>query len=555
MTGIAHIRRSWLAAALLVALAAAYACGGGLQASFPGLAQAQTTSANITAFRAANPGLEYVVLADITAGGTDDLYTRGRFGTSGTATTDSDLDLDTGDSIILLRTQTKDGREGGGLQLNHGGDLDFSDFVGTNGTGNDLTVYLMLVSNPNTTYPNTTYSFPVAGNVGRAGGGYVNLDVPLGQTPNVQVAWGIISTDTRFVFALARAASANNAPEFDSATATRTIGEDAADGANVGDLVAATDTDTDDALSYSISGDANFSIVSSSGQIQVAANASLNFEATPSHTVTVTASDGDDTDTIDVTNVDEAGSVALSSSQPTENAALRASLTDPDGSITGTSWQWASSSSAAGPFTNIDGSTSASYTPVAGDRGMYLRATASYTDGHGSGKMAEAVSGNAVAEVNDPPEFTGTATTRSVDENQNSGTNVGTPVTASDPGDTLTYSITGSNPGGFTIGSGSGQIQTGQRLDHEGTSGYTITVQAEDTAGQTDTTLVTISIGNVDEPGTVTLSSSQPLEGLVLTAALSDPDGSVSGLTWQWVRSGTVISGAATSPTTYTSWR
>ena len=28
------------------------------------------------------------------------------------------------------------------------------------------------------------------------------------------------------------------------------------------------------------------------------------------------------------------------------------------------------------------------YTPVEADEGYYLRATASYTDGHGSGKMA-----------------------------------------------------------------------------------------------------------------------------------------------------------------------
>ena len=37
-----------------------------------------------------------------------------------------------------------------------------------------------------------------------------------------------------------------------------------------------------------------------------------------------------------------------------------------------------------------------SYTPVDADEDMYLRATASYTDGHGSGKRAETVSANAV---------------------------------------------------------------------------------------------------------------------------------------------------------------
>ena len=38
-----------------------------------------------------------------------------------------------------------------------------------------------------------------------------------------------------------------------------------------------------------------------------------------------------------------------------------------------------------GTFTNISGATLATYTPVAADAGMYLRATATYTDGYASG--------------------------------------------------------------------------------------------------------------------------------------------------------------------------
>ena len=499
-------------------------------------AQAQTPSANITAFRNANPGLQYVVLADITAGGTNDLYTRGRFGSSGTATTDSDLDLDTEDPVILIRTQTREGQDGGAIQLNHGGDLTFTDFVGTGGVGSDLTVYLMLSSDTS-----TTYSFLLAGNVNRVGGRYVNLLVPLDETPDVQAAWGGITTGTRFVFALARSAPANNPPTFDSATAARTVVENATGGTTVGAPVTATDSDTGDMLEYSIAGDANFTIASASGQIQVAAAASLNYETDTSHIVTVSASDGDDSATIavtiTVTNVDEVGSVGLSPAQPSEDAALTATLTDPDGSLSSVTWQWASSDSANGTFTDIAGETSARYTPESGDVGMYLRATAGYTDGHGSGKIAQAVAGNAVAERNDPPSFVGTTTTRSVAENRNSGTNVGAPVTASDPGDTLTYSISGANPGGFDIGGSSGQIQTGQRLDHEDRDSYGIIVQAEDTAGQTDTIRVTIGVTNVDEAGTVTLSALRPTEDDALTATLADPDGSVSSISWQWARS------------------
>ena len=39
---------------------------------------------------------------------------------------------------------------------------------------------------------------------------------------------------------------------------------------------------------------------------------------------------------------------------------------------------------------DIDMATSMTYTPVEADEGYYLKATASYTDGHDSGKMAMA---------------------------------------------------------------------------------------------------------------------------------------------------------------------
>ena len=60
----------------------------------------------------------------------------------------------------------------------------------------------------------------------------------------------------------------------------------------------------------------------------------------------------------------------------------QASLTDLDGGITGTTWQWASADAMDGTYTDIGTATSASYTPVEDDAGMYLQATASYTDGH-----------------------------------------------------------------------------------------------------------------------------------------------------------------------------
>ena len=105
--------------------------------------------------------------------------------------------------------------------------------------------------------------------------------------------------------------------------------------------------------------------------------------------------------TVMVTNEEEDGTVTLSTMSPAVGSEVTASLTDLDGSITGTTWQWASADAMDGDFTNIDDATSASYTPVEDDAGMYLQATASYTDGHGTGKMAtsETVMVNAVTTV------------------------------------------------------------------------------------------------------------------------------------------------------------
>ena len=150
------------------------------------------------------------------------------------------------------------------------------------------------------------------------------------------------------------------------------------------------------------------------GQLQ--RSAALDFEAKASYSVTVSVHDGKDAggngdtttdDTIEVTinvvNVDEAGKLTLSSTQPRVGAALTAALTDPDGSISNMTWQWASSPNGSSNWATISGAASARYTPVDGDVGNYLRATASYIDGHGAGKSAQAVSTNPVEYAPPPP--------------------------------------------------------------------------------------------------------------------------------------------------------
>ena len=213
--------------------------------------------------------------------------------------------------------------------------------------------------------------------------------------------------------------------------------------------------------------------------------------------------------TVTVTNVDEAGTVTLSTNQPPARAEITAALTDPDEGVTGAVWQWERSSDGNTDWAGI-GTSSPSYTPVDGDVGYHLRATASYTDGHGPGKTAQAASTQAVqAGANRPPEFDSATATREVPENTEAGENIGAPVTAADPdtGDTPAYTLEGADLDSFDIDSASGQIQTksGVTYDHEVKSSYSVTVKADDNNGGTATIDVTITVADVERTAGVRL--------------------------------------------------
>ena len=181
--------------------------------------------------------------------------------------------------------------------------------------------------------------------------------------------------------------------------------------------------------------------------------------------------------------------------------AITASLSDLDGvDVDSVTWQWASSSDGMDPWTNISGATEASYTPVIADDGNYLRAMASYTDGHDSGKTEMAATDGAVS-ANSAPEFPATEDgARSVAENTAAGENIGTPVAATDAdaGDTLTYTVGGTDMASFEIDS-NGQITVGAgtTLDYEAQQTYSVIVTATDVEGASDTIDVTITVTDV----------------------------------------------------------
>ena len=127
--------------------------------------------------------------------------------------------------------------------------------------------------------------------------------------------------------------------------------------------------------------------------------------------------------TVSVTNVDEAGSVSLSTTRPQVGQRLLAELTDPDGGVTGASWRWQRLPPGPGsrqPESSTEsvrapGSTSPPYTPTSQDAGLVLRARVDYDDAHGPDKVAASGETAPVVTVPSVPrDFTAEAGNRQV---------------------------------------------------------------------------------------------------------------------------------------------
>ena len=135
--------------------------------------------------------------------------------------------------------------------------------------------------------------------------------------------------------------------------------------------------------------------------------------------------------------------VTLSPSSPEVGTQVNASLTDPDLSRTQlTGWSWYRSSNKSNWGSPISGATGSAYTPVDADEGNYLRATASYEDGHGAGKSASGVSDEPGTYYKQPAVLLAKHNSeRRREHTGRSGVPIGKPVTATDDetDDTLTY--------------------------------------------------------------------------------------------------------------------
>ena len=396
--------------------------------------------------------------------------------------------------------------------------------------------------------------------------------------------------------------------------------------------------DDDDTLTWSLSGsdDSAFELKGSGTSRTLHFDSAPNYETKSSYDVTVKVSDGSLSASVEVdvsvTNVEEAGSVSLSTTAPQVGSSITATLSDPDGSISNLRWRWlrfSVSGTADETGEEVEGANGAdltsTYTPTQVLAGRKLRARALYDDGHDTGKRAESVKtdailgkpgkpgslsaspgngrvdlswsaaddngssiqryeyrrsgGNwstvsggasarsqAVTGLTNGTQYTlevravngvGSGMAASVSAtpiqpnrtpslsgpedpsgNENSTSSLGT-YTASDPdGDTLTWSLSGSDASSFEL---KGSSNTSRTLhfrsapNYEAKSSYDVTVKVSD--GSLSASVdVDVSVTNVEEAGSVSLSSTSPQVGTAITATLSDPDGSISNLRWRWLR-------------------
>ena len=305
----------------------------------------------------------------------------------------------------------------------------------------------------------------------------------------------------------------NEPPAFGPHTVTRAVSENTVAGTSIGDAFTATDPDVGDILTYSLdTASAAVFDIDTNGQLKT--KAPLDYETATGYTITVsvrdskdaegtadTATDNSITVTVNVSDLAEDGTITLSSRQPQVGTAFTATLTDPNIASPVATWAWEKSDDKT-TWTTISAATTYTYTPLTADVGSYLQVTATYDDGQGVSKSAQALSEFPVraepSETNTGPDFDAETADRSIVEGPAAGRNIGQPVTATDANAAdegkLTYTLSGTDGGSFDIVASSGQLLTKGPLVHATKSSYTVTVTATDPFLASATIAVTINV-------------------------------------------------------------
>ena len=174
----------------------------------------------------------------------------------------------------------------------------------------------------------------------------------------------------------------------------------------------------------------------------------------------------------------------------------------------------------------------------------YVISMAIYATG-GAPTMSSPVFSNGVCGQKESYEF-------SMRENSAASTVVGAATAREPDGDSLTYSVGGTDAAKFNrvfaLDASTGEItvKPGATVDYESKSSYSLTfsvTDGEDASGSPesepttdDTAQVSIRVTNIDEPGSVSLSTTDPRVGRSVRASISDPDGWPKPFRIEWAR-------------------
>ena len=323
-------------------------------------------------------------------------------------------------------------------------------------------------------------------------------------------------SDTKSYYIRVNGTPSNNAPYFPAATLTRAVEENSAANENVGAVIPAATDDDSDTLTYSMEGTdaASFTFDTAARRIKTKSGVTYDHEAAPSYSVTIKVDDGRSgagtvAVTINVTDANEPPSVP---------AAPAVSATA--GSATSLDVSWMAPANTGKPaITSYDlqyragnsGNFTAGPQNVTGTRATIedLEETTSYevqvraTNDEGDRGWSGSGMGS-TSTPNNAPDFSDDELTRSIQENTTvAGTDVGMAIPAAmdADGDTLTYSMEGTDAALFTFVAADLQIKTkaGVTYDFEAKPRYSVTIRVSDGKGS-DTVAVTIDLTDKTEP-------------------------------------------------------
>lgn len=323
----------------------------------------------------------------------------------------------------------------------------------------------------------------------------------------------------------------NDSPSFIGTPYSVSLDEDV----SVGTIMlqaSAIDEDSSDNLTYTLSGtsSSDFSIASSSGIITTAVT--LDYESVSSYSLTVAVSDGivsiTQAVTISITDKNDVPAFVAApysvtvAENTTTSSLLTINASDQDTLnflLLGSGSELFSihlTSGVVALTTVLDYEVTSLYT-------LTVRVSDS------NGGIATTSLTVTVSDVNDSPQFLGAPYSATISENLPSGSDVIKIAAIDADGDSLTYSLSGTNSGHFQISSASGLIETNQEHDYETLNSYSLTVSVSD-GTLSITASLTITVTNINDapyvtnlPANVTVFEND-VTAAVIDVNATDPD-------------------------------